>query len=102
LGSKIEDQAIETKASANLRKTLKNYSQNHVVVVSFNGITLLLGQITDDNQREIAVNTVKQIRHVRTVHDKLTVSKQTPYRQRLSDSWQTYKIKSKLLLLSKT
>ena len=97
LGSKIEDYAIEIKAGANLRKAMTNFHQSHIVVVSFNGITLLLGQVTGENQRNVAVSTVKVIRHVRTVHDRLTVGEQTTYHQRLADTWQTYKIKSKLL-----
>ncbi|MBL4794294.1 MAG: BON domain-containing protein [Pseudomonadales bacterium] len=96
-GRTLEDQAIETKAYVNLRKSLANNGRDHIVVVSFNGIALLLGQISNDKQRKIATNTVKNIRHVRKVHDKLTIGPQTSYGQRIADAWKTYQIKSQLL-----
>lgn len=93
LGSKIEDQSIETKAKVNLRKVLKDYNQSHLEVVSFNGIALLLGQVPNIDQKKIAANTIQNVRHVHKVHNKLTIENQTPYHQRIRDSWLTYRIK---------
>lgn len=97
LGSVIEDQMIETKASVNLQKVDPDLAASHITVVSYNGIVLLAGQVGSASLRELAARTVAGVREVRRVHNALEISGKTTYIVRSNDSWITAKVKSKLL-----
>lgn len=96
-GSALDDEVIETIALVNIDKAHEELAQAHIVVVSFNGVVLLAGQVNTAEQRILAAQTVAKIGKVRSVHNEITVAGKTSMVARSNDSWITTKVKTKLL-----
>ncbi|ARN74877.1 BON domain-containing protein [Oceanicoccus sagamiensis] len=99
-GSALDDEIIETVALVNLDKADEQLAQANIVVVSFNGVVLLAGQVNTAELRILAAETVAKINKVRRVHNEITVSGTTTMVARSNDSWITTKVKTKLLASS--
>lgn len=100
LGTKINDQQLETIARVNLNNTSKQLEDAHINIDSFNGIVLLTGQVPNEQLRTLAGDTVGKINSVRQVHNELTAGAATTFQERSKDSWITTKIKTKLIASS--
>lgn len=96
-GSTLDDEIIETKALVNIDKADEELAHAHIVVVSFNGVVLLAGQVNTTEQRLLAADTVAKIGKVRRIHNEITVAGATSMVARSNDSWITTKVKTKLL-----
>ena len=98
-GSKIDDSLIETKVAVNIDKADPRLDDDsRIVVVSFNGIVLLAGQVPDASLKPIAVKAASQgVQGVKQVHDDLQVGPNTGFLAKNSDAWITSKIKSSML-----
>ncbi|EKF74278.1 lipoprotein [Alcanivorax hongdengensis A-11-3] len=97
-GAFVEDGQIERKISVNLARASAELDESHIVVVSFNGIVLLTGQVASDDLKSQAGNIARQIRHVRDVHNELHVAGNSAMLARTNDTWLTSKVKSRLLV----
>lgn len=97
LGEWIDDEAIETKALVNIRKASDELRNSHVVVVSYNGVVLLAGQVPSEEMKQLAGDTVHKIREVREVDNELSIGPPTGFVERSADAYITTKLKSKLL-----
>ena len=95
-GSTLDDEIIETKALVNIDKADEELAHAHIVVVSFNGVVLLAGQVNTAEQRLLAADTVAKIGKVRRIHNEITVAGATSMVARSNDSWITTKVKTKL------
>ena len=98
MGSMVDDHIIETKAAVNIDKASPELARSHIVIVSYNGIVLLAGQVKTEDLRQLAAETVAKIAKVRLVHNEITVAGNTSLMVRSNDSWITTKIKSRLLV----
>ncbi|WP_200821211.1 BON domain-containing protein [Oceanicoccus sp. KOV_DT_Chl] len=96
-GSYLDDEIIETKALVNIDKADPELAQSHIVVVSYNRIVLLAGQVRSEELRQLAAATVAKIGNVRRVNNEITVSGTSSLVARSNDSWITTKVKTKLL-----
>jgi len=96
-GTLIDDEIVETKALVNLSKASEALANAHLVVVSYNGVVLLAGQVNSDAERQLAEKTVQEVRNVRLVHNELSVAGQTSNLVRTNDTWLTAKIKGQML-----
>lgn len=97
-GTVLDDQSIENRAYANIANASPELRKAHIVVVSFNGVVLLAGQVPTSELRDLAEATVKGIRKVRAVHNEITVSGPTSMIARSNDTWLTTKIKTSMIL----
>lgn len=97
LGSRIEDQSIETKVLINLKNSNPKFKTSHIVVVSYDGYVLLTGQTHSNELKRQAGNIAKKIRHVERVYNEISVSRPTSLFTRLKDTWITTKVKTRLL-----
>jgi osmotically-inducible protein OsmY len=98
IGNVIDDEIIEVKAKVNIHETDPDLASSHIVVVSYNGVVLLAGQVSTGRLRDLAAETVKKIRNVRKVHNEITVSGPISIPARANDSWLTNKIKLRLFM----
>lgn len=98
LGSYIDDQIIETKATVNIRKTRPEFEDSHFTVTSHNGIVLLTGQVASEALRQEAAKVADQLKKVRKVHNELSVGEASSMLTRSNDSWLSTKVKSRLSL----
>lgn len=94
-GIYLDDGRIERTIAVNLRKTSDSLRAAHISVVSFNGVVLLIGQVTNAEDRETASRVAQAVQNVRQVHNELTVSGAISVLARTNDSWLTTKIKTK-------
>jgi hyperosmotically inducible periplasmic protein len=87
------DQRIEdtAKNSYNFHTVL----QDRVRAEAKDGVVTLTGTVQDQNQKQLAEDTVSELPNVRRVDDQLTVQSPGPER---SDAWIAFKIRSMLLV----
>lgn len=96
VGSTIDDNIIETKAKVNLSKASPLFDQANVVVVSYNGVILLAGQVPNEELIQTASDALKPIVKVRSIHNELTVGANISMFARSYDSWLTAKMNTRL------
>lgn len=96
LGSKVEDESIQTKVSVNLGKTDARLADARINVDVFNGVVLLTGQVPSDELKSQATSVAEQVRNVRQVHNQLAIAANLPMSQRLSDGWLSTRLKTNL------
>ena len=95
-GTYVDDESIELKAKVNLKETDSGYKEGNINVKSYNGVVLLIGQISTVQLREQAAEIVSQLKNVRKVHNELTVGPSTSALSRINDSWLSTKVRSRL------
>jgi osmotically-inducible protein OsmY len=96
LGAYFEDQNIETKAEVNLRKSSDALKKSRIRVKSFNGVVLLVGQVSNEPLRRQASEIVSKIQKVRRIHNELSIAGPINPLVKSSDSWLATKIRSRL------
>ena len=96
-GTFIEDQTIEVKAYAELRKVQTIKKQTNVGVISYNQVVLLTGEAPEETLRQQVVDIVAAIQKVRHVHNEITLAAPRSIMSRTNDGLLTTKVKTKLL-----
>lgn len=97
LGTWVDDETIEFRAEVNLRETDPGFADSHVVVVSHNGVVLLVGQVLTQQLRDLAFEVVAKLKNVRQVHNELSIGPPIAWLARSNDTWITAKVKARLL-----
>jgi osmotically-inducible protein OsmY len=95
-GTYIDDEGIELKAGAAIRKEKELSSQIHINIISINGVVLLVGQAPTEALRQQAGSITQGIEKVRLVHNEMTVAAPNSMMTRSSDSYITTKVKASL------
>lgn len=95
-GMALEDKDIESKININVRfsKALQNAN---IQVTSYNRIVLLTGQVANADARLQAADIAQKTRHVRRIHNELTVGETLPLLGRSADSLLHTKVNARLL-----
>jgi osmotically-inducible protein OsmY len=97
MGTMIDDQGVESLARQTLYDADPRFESAHFVIVSFDGVVLLAGEVESQDLIDLAQQKVQQLRTVRVVHNALTVAGPLSYVARSNDSWLTTKVKTKLV-----
>ena len=95
-GTVVDDEVIELKALAALRRNDDIAPNSHVNATSYNGILLLTGETLNEETRRRITELVGEIDKVRRVHNELAVAAPSSMLSRSSDSVITAKIKTAL------
>ncbi|QGG80958.1 BON domain-containing protein [Litorivicinus lipolyticus] len=95
-GGYVSDQLIEEITSVNLNKTSETLKQSHIVATTFNGTTLLTGQVPDQTTQQAAQAVAAQVRGVKKVENALTVAGATSFGVRANDAYLTAAINTAL------
>jgi osmotically-inducible protein OsmY len=95
-GTYIDDEGIELKAGAAIRKEKELSSHIHINIISINGVVLLVGQAPTEALRQQAGSITQGIEKVRLVHNEMTVAAPNSMMTRSSDSYITTKVKASL------
>ncbi len=94
---RVEDMSIERTFAINLYKLHPDFANSRVLVMSFYSNVLLVGQVPDETLKKLAVDNLKSMREVGTVHNELVVAeKVTPMVVRAHDSVISARIRSAL------
>jgi osmotically-inducible protein OsmY len=96
VGTIVDDEAIELKATIALHENKDIYNQTHISVVSYNGVVLMVGQAPTQALRQQAESIVTGIEKVRLVHDEVSIAAPNSLITRSSDSLITAKVKTSL------
>lgn len=96
-GVVIDDNVLELLVEREVRKSDPGYKGSHIVIVAYNGLVLLAGQVPSEALRRKASVTAQNLRRVRKVHNELTVGGPTSMVARTNDAWLTSKVKSRLI-----
>lgn len=98
LGSSIDDQLIETRASVNIAKAHPDLeSEARFDVISYNGVVLLVGQVPRAELIQLAGDTAKRVQRVKVVHNELTVGPKLSLLARNNDALITSSAKTRML-----
>ncbi|EGV49893.1 BON domain-containing protein [Candidatus Endoriftia persephonae] len=96
MGTFIEDQNIELKASSLLRNDATLSEHNHISVTSFNMVVLLTGQAASASDRLRTEQIVKKVEKVRRVVNELEVGSGASFGEITRDSALSAEVKFKL------
>jgi osmotically-inducible protein OsmY len=96
VGTYVDDQGIELKASTAIRSEEELNSQIHINIISVNGVVLLVGQAPTESLRQQAQNIVSGIEKVRHIHNELVIAAPTSLTARSNDTLITAKVKTSL------
>ena len=98
LGRKIDDSIIETKVEVNIAKAHPELeSASHILVVSYNGIVLLAGQVPRQELKQLAEQVSGAVQGVRRVQNELQVMSPSSVLARSNDALLTTRIKAVML-----
>ena len=98
VGEYIDDGAIEVSAQ-NIVLTNSTFRKaSHIKPISWNGILLLTGEVTDATIKQEIVAKLSNIQAVRQVVDELEITDRSKFLTRTNDSWITSQVKSRLVL----
>ena len=95
-GSWVDDQTLETVANVNISKAAPELKQSRIKVVSFNGTVLLIGQVPNQELKDLAGSTVDDIEQVNKVYNELEIGDPIDLFVQSNDSWLTTKIKTSM------
>ena len=92
-----DDEALEKIVERRIRRSDPDFDSAHLVIVSYNGVVLLLGQVGSEALKARAQEVTQDLAKVRQVHNELGVSGPISYVARLNDGNLTTKVKAKLI-----
>jgi len=93
----IDDEALEKVVEREIRKEDPQLKSAHLVVVSYDGNVLLIGQVASVELKSKAETVTQGIAKVREVYNEIGVGGSISYLARSNDGWLTTKVKSKLI-----
>lgn len=96
-GVVIDDAVLEGLVEREIRRSDTGYKGAHIVVVTYNGVVLLAGQVATEQLKESASGVAQRMRRVKRVHNELTVGGPISFFARSNDAWLTTKVKSRLI-----
>jgi osmotically-inducible protein OsmY len=97
LGSQIDDNNIEIKASIAFSEIDSIHKTANIDAISFNGIVLLVGQVTNQNMKNEAQKAIESVAGIRKVHNQIRIGSNIGITTQSHDTWLTSKVKTQLL-----
>lgn len=97
VGEQVEDQAIEMKGAAEMRRLFEEHGKARVNVTSYAGLVLLTGDVPTEQAKQQAGEAAGNVDKVKRVVNELRVGDVTPLGVRSNDTWLTSKVKTALI-----
>jgi len=98
LGATVEDQQIETSARKLARANASVSDGNHFSFTSYNRVLLITGEVRNEQQKNQLDKIVRDIPNLRRIHNELIIAAPSSGMSRMSDTYLTSKVKTRLLL----
>ncbi|MDX1381462.1 MAG: BON domain-containing protein [Xanthomonadales bacterium] len=95
-GTLIDDQGIQVQALNELYALDEIGDQDRIKVESYNGVVLLIGEVTDESKKELATRTVQPLGGVRRVVNELAIQEQPDLGDRSEDRLLSTRVNSAL------
>jgi osmotically-inducible protein OsmY len=96
-GVVLDDQVIESMVKREIWNSDPGFANANIVVVSFNGVLLLAGQVESDALRAKAEDIAKGLERVRRVHNEMEVAPATSMVARANDTYLTTRVKTRMM-----
>ena len=96
-GEQVEDQAIELKAAAEMRRLFENEQSARVNATSYAGLLLSTGDVPTEQAKQQATDAAEKVEKVKRVVNQVRVGDATPISVRSNDTWLTSKVKTALV-----
>ncbi|MDE0420060.1 MAG: BON domain-containing protein [Gammaproteobacteria bacterium] len=93
----LDDEVVERLASRRIDDADERLAISHVNVVSYDGIVLLTGQVEDQALRDLAEQSLRDIRKIRKIHNEIQIGGAISLVARGNDNWIQTKVKAQLL-----
>lgn len=97
-GEYIDDGAIEVTAQKILLANPEFRKSSHIKPVSWNGILLITGEVTDEVVKQKILEKLSSIQAVRQIVDETEITDRSKFLSRTNDSWISSQVKSRLVL----
>ncbi|AOT09769.1 division/outer membrane stress-associated lipid-binding lipoprotein [Pseudoalteromonas luteoviolacea] len=97
IGSQIDDNSIEIKATIALKKVQRLAKHANINVVSVNGTVLLTGQVANAEMKTEAHNAVSSVIGVKKLFNQIRIGSNIGLATKGHDTWLTSKVKTQLL-----
>jgi len=97
VGNVIDDHSIEVSVKQKIYNDAKIDKDDHIKIISTNGIVLLVGETTTERNRTTATEIAQAVGGVRQVHNELEVRFESSFGGRFDDSYLNAKINTALL-----
>jgi osmotically-inducible protein OsmY len=97
IGVVIDDQRIVARSYVRIRRHEQLGQQQHIRVISHNGIVLLIGEVQSEALRERAEQVISDVPDVRDIVNALAVQEPVGFRQRTRNVATTARVKTALL-----
>jgi len=94
-GEQVEDQAIEMKVGAEMRKLVGD--KGRVNTIAYAGNVLLMGDVPTEQDKQQAEQLASKVEKVKRVYNQLRVGDITPISVRTNDSWLSTKVTTTLI-----
>lgn len=93
----MQDDTIAYTIEKKLFADEKVRTQCHVVVTTYNGVVLLVGQAFTQELKDQVTATARTVPNVKRIYNEITIGTPTAYLTRTNDAWVTAKVKTELL-----
>lgn len=97
VGAMVDDSSIETQVKVNLDAADAGLKDAHISVVSFNGVVLLVGQVPNQDLKNLATRVATTPTRVKVVHNELEIAEPNSFLARSNDALLTTKLKALML-----
>jgi len=97
----IDDAVLEPMVKREILRSDSGFKGSHLVIVSYNGVVLIAGQVATEALRDKAGEVTQKLRRVRKVHNELSIGGPISLVARTNDSWLTTKVKTRLVASDK-
>ena len=96
-GTVLDDQNIEIRVSDHIYSAEEIDGEEHVKVEVYQGVVLLVGEVTTENKRELAGARAAEVENVNRVVNELQVAASASAGERIDNTWLTTKVNSVLI-----
>jgi len=93
----LHDQYLTRQAYQALYVDHKDYQDSNIVITTYEGEMLLIGQTPSESQKIQAEEFIKKKAKVKQLYNLVEIRSPSSYLTRMSDSWITTKIKARLV-----
>lgn len=97
-GRFIDDEQIETVVAVNIRHSSEALADANISVVSYNGVVLLVGQLTTEAERERVTQIARDVKGVRQVHNQIAISGGISALAGANDAYLSAKVRSRFAI----
>ena len=96
-GAMFDDEVLEKVVEREIRQSDPELKGAHLVIASYGGIVLLIGQVSSEEVKAKARQATQNIAKVKKVHNEIGIGGPISYVSRSNDGWLTSKVKTRLI-----